>query len=99
MVHFSLAPENQRSTAFRTRLFSDEKQNRRRVLDGTSKAKPHAQIDAARVHPGDSSEVENDHTPSAAVQQQVRGLQCLFKPFPRLCPSAFVSRFMCWRSF
>src|SRR5215472_18868853 len=38
-VCFPLAPENQRSAAFRARLFSEQKQNRRRVFHRTPKTK------------------------------------------------------------
>src|SRR5215472_12234801 len=39
-VCLTLAPENHRGAAFRARLFSKEKQDRRRVFDRTAKTKP-----------------------------------------------------------
>jgi hypothetical protein len=71
MVCSSLAAENQRSTAFRARFFSEKKQNRRRIFDRTLKTKPCAQLDATRIHPGDSPEIDDYYTPPSAVQQQV----------------------------
>src|ERR1700719_833861 len=70
-IRFSLAPENQRSAAFRAGLFSKQKQNRRCVLNRTTKTKPSAQLDATRIHPGDPTEIEDNHAPAASMQQQV----------------------------
>src|SRR5262249_16928456 len=73
IVRFSPAPQNHRSANFRTRLFAQQKQYRRRVFNRTPKTKPHAQIDSPRIHPGDSPEIENHNAPSTAVQEQVSG--------------------------
>src|SRR5882762_6739078 len=94
MVYFSLAAENQRSTAFRAGLFSKQKQNCRRALNRTPKTKPCAQLDATRIHPGDSPEIDDYYTPSSAVQQQVGCFQRLFETLPRLHASATSSH---WR--
>src|SRR5215472_1028992 len=95
-VCFPLAPENKRSAAFRTGLFAQQKQYRRRVFDRTTKTKPHAQIDSPRIHPRDSPEIENHDAPSTAVQEQVSGPQRLFEPLPRFCTSTFLPHRVCW---
>src|SRR5467141_180930 len=46
---------------------------------------------ATRSYPGDSPEIDDHHSPSAAVQQQIRRLQRLLKPLPRLNASATAS--------
>jgi hypothetical protein len=51
MVRSSLAPENHGSAAFRARFLTEQKQDRRGVLDRAPETKPQTQIDAARVHP------------------------------------------------
>src|ERR1700757_555051 len=59
MVCSSLAAENQRSTAFRAGLFSEQEQNRRRVFDRMPKTKPRTQIDAPSLNPGNFPEVQD----------------------------------------
>jgi len=89
-ICFPLAPENQRSAAARARFFSKQEENRRRVFDRSPEPEPHAQVDAAHVDPGDSSEIDDNHAPPAAMQQQIGGLQRLVETFPRFRVSAFV---------
>src|ERR1700757_4743408 len=99
MVWSSLAAGNQRGTAFRAGLFSEQKQNRRRVFDRTPKTKPCAQLDATRIHPGNFPEVQDDDSPSPTVQQQVGCLQGLFEPFPRPSVSRAATHLVPWIEF
>src|SRR5207248_11702163 len=96
VVRFSLATQNQRSAAFRAGLFSKQKQNRRCVLNRTTKTKPGAQLDATRLHPVDFPEIEDHHAPTASMQKQVGCLQRLFVLLPRLRVSANVLHWGRW---
>src|SRR5260370_38763950 len=97
-IRFSLAPENQRSAAFRAGLFSKQKQNRRCILNRTTKTKPCAQLDATCIRPGDSTEIEDHHDPTARVQRQGGCRQRFFKALPPLPSSLTTSHAECWHA-
>src|SRR5215472_16142562 len=69
--------QDQRGAGFGVRLLLDDKKNRRRVLDGAAKTKPHLQRNVADHVRRRVAQIERDQAEAAALNQQIRCAQRL----------------------